>query len=137
MKTLVTGGTGFLGSHIVEALLAQGHEVRALARQTSDTSHLKTTSAELVYGDVEDYDSLPPAVEGVEIIFHAAGRVTPGWGKWQEFEGSIVKGTENVLRASAEAGVSRFLYVSSHTVYGKEVPSKGVEIVSGSEYSFC
>jgi len=119
MKTLVTGGTGFLGSHLVETLLAQGHEVRALARTTSDTSHLETTGAELVYGDIEDYDSLPPAVKGVETVFHAAGRVTPGWGKWQEFESSIVKGTENVLKASAEAGVSRFLYLSSHSVYGK------------------
>jgi len=119
MKTLVTGGTGLLGSYIVEALLAQGYEVRALARKTSDITHLKTTAAEIVYGDVSDYDSLPSAVKGVGIVFHAAGKVTPGWGKWEEFENTTVKGTENILRASVESGVPRFLYVSSHSVLGK------------------
>lgn len=119
MRTLVTGGTGFLGSHLVECLLAQGHEVRALARRTSDVSHLETTGAETVGGDVEDYESLRPAVKGVDVVFHAAARVTPGWGTWQQFEGSIVKGTENMLRASVEAGVPRFLHVSTGGIQGK------------------
>jgi nucleoside-diphosphate-sugar epimerase len=119
MKTLVTGASGMLGSHLVEHLVAQHHEVRAFVRKTSDISHLKTTGAEIISGDVGDYDSLLPAVKGVDVVFHAAARVMPGWGSWQEFEASIVKGTENVLRASAEAGVSRFLQVSSGSVYGQ------------------
>ena len=119
MKTLVTGATGFLGSHIVERLLEQGHEVRALARKTSDINHLKTTGAEIVIGDVEDYDSICHAVGGMEVVFHAAARVMPGWGKWEDFERETVRGTENMLRASAEAGVSRFVYVSSGTVMGE------------------
>jgi nucleoside-diphosphate-sugar epimerase len=118
MKVLVTGASGMLGSHMVECLVAQQNEVRAFVRKTSDISHLESTGAEIVLGDVEDYDSLPPAVKGVDVVFHAAARVMPGWGSWQEFEGSIVKGTENLLRASVEAGVSRFLYVCSGTVYG-------------------
>ena len=118
VKTAVTGSTGLLGSHIVERLLAQGHEVRALARRTSDISHLKTTGAEIIIGDIEDYDSLRPLVEGVELVFHAAAKVMPGWGSWQEFESCIVKGTENMLNASAEAKVARFLHVSSGDVYG-------------------
>ena len=67
MRALVTGGTGFLGSHFVERLLTQGHEVRALARKTSDITHLKTTGAQIIFGDVEEYDSLRPAMEGVDI----------------------------------------------------------------------
>jgi nucleoside-diphosphate-sugar epimerase len=118
MRTLVTGGTGILGSHLVEALVAQAYDVRALVRKTSDTGHLETTGAELVYGDVTDYDSLSSSVKGVDIVFHAASRVTPGWGEWKDFESTIVKGTENLLRASAEAGVSRFLHVSSSSVIG-------------------
>jgi nucleoside-diphosphate-sugar epimerase len=117
--TLVTGATGFLGSHLVERLLEQGHEVRVLARKTSNTSHLKTTSARIFFGDVENYDSLLPAVKGVDIVFHAAARVMPGWGAWKWFESSIIKGTDNMLKASAEAGVPRFLHVSTGSVHGK------------------
>jgi len=117
MKALVTGGTGCVGSALVERLIEKGYTVRALVRKTSDLSHLKTTGAELVFGDVEDYESLPPAVDGVDIVFHAAAKVTPGWGTWEEFERSTVKGTRNLLEASSRAKVPRFLQVSSYTVY--------------------
>jgi uncharacterized protein YbjT (DUF2867 family) len=57
-KVLITGGTGLLGSHLVERMVENGYEVRALARKSSDTSHLKEIGAEIVIGDVENYDSL-------------------------------------------------------------------------------
>ena len=117
MKALVTGGTGCVGSALVERLIERGYGVRALVRKTSDLSHLKTTGAELVFGDVQDYESLPPAVNGVDIVFHAAAKVTPGWGTWEEFERTIVTGTQNLLEASVKARVPRFLQVSSYTVY--------------------
>lgn len=119
MRTLVTGGSGFLGSHIVERLLAQGHEVRALARKTSNITYLKTTGAQIIFGDIQDYDSLLPALKGVDVVYHAAARVTPGWGTWKSFESSIIKGTDNMLRASVDAGVPRFLHVSTGSVHGK------------------
>ena len=116
---LITGGSGLLGGHIVERMSQQGHKVRALVRQTSDIEHLKTTGAEIVYGNVEDYDSLVAAAKGMDVIIHAAARVLPGWGQWRDFESCIVEGTENLLNASIEAGVKRFVYVSSGTVVGK------------------
>jgi len=119
LKTLVTGATGFLGSHVVELLVEQGHEVRALARRTSDVGHLKNTGASIVFGDVEDIESLRPAVESVDLVIHAAARVTPGWGVWADYESCIIKGTENLLQACTKAGVSRFLQFSSLTVYDK------------------
>ena len=93
MRTLVTGATGFLGSHLVERLLESGYEVRTLARKSSNTRHLRQTGTEIVVGDVEDYESLLPAVKDVDIVFHAAARVTPGWGPWKWFHSSIVSGT--------------------------------------------
>lgn len=117
MKALVTGSTGCVGSALVERLIEKGYSVRALVRKTSDLSHLKTTEAELVFGDVQDNESLEPAVHGVDIVFHAAAKVTPGWGTWEEFERTTVKGTQNLLDASAKAKVPRFLQVSSYTVY--------------------
>ncbi len=118
MKTLVTGSTGCVGTGFVERLLAKGYEVRALARKTSDLSYLKTTKAEIVFGDVTQYDTLVPAVQGIDVVFHCAAKVTPGWGPWSEFEAITVEGTKNMLKASAEAGVKRFLQVSSVTTYG-------------------
>ncbi len=119
MRALVTGATGLLGSHLVEQLLEQGYDVRALARETSDKRHLKATGASIVLGDIEDLGGLRSAVQGVDVVFHAAARVMPGWGQWSEYESCIIRGTENLLQASADAGVSRFLQVSSITVYGE------------------
>ncbi len=128
MKTLVTGSTGCVGTAFVERLLAKGYEVRALARKTSDLSYLKSTKAEIVFGDVTQYDTLPPAVKGIDIVFHCAAKVTPGWGPWSEFEAITVEGTKNTLKAASEAGVKRFLQVSSVTTYG-DAGQKGDALV--------
>jgi nucleoside-diphosphate-sugar epimerase len=128
MRTLVTGATGMVGSHMVERFMEHGHDVRALARASSDISHLKTTGAEIVYGDVEDVESLRAAVRDIDVVMHAAARVMPGWGTWEDYERCIVSGTANLLHASAEAGVSRFLQVSTASMYGEAccrgVPAK-------------
>lgn len=120
-KVLVTGGTGLLGGHLVEQMVKRGYKVRALARKTSDTRHLETTGVEIVYGDIEDYNSLVAAAKDRDVVFHAAARVSPGWGSWRDFESNIVKGTVNMLNASIESGVKLFIYVSSATVVGKAV----------------
>ncbi len=116
MKVLVTGATGLLGSHIVDRLMQAGHQVRALVRPTSDTSYLRERGAELARGDVTDFDSLRSGCQGVDCVFHAAAMVTD-WGPWSEFEAITIRGTENALRAAAEAGVPRFLHVSTDSVY--------------------
>lgn len=118
MKVLVTGATGFLGSHIVDSLKKNGHEVRALARRTSNLSHLKEVGAEIVFGDVGDYESLLAAVSGVDVVIHAAAIVMPGWGRWEDYEKANVNGTKNTLDASEKVGVKRFVYISSFTVIG-------------------
>jgi len=119
MKVLVTGATGLLGSHLVERLLEQGHEVRALARETSDTSHLETIGVEIMLASLEDYNTISPTVRDMDVVIHTAARVMPGWGKWEDFERAAVKGTKNLLEACVEARVKRFVYISSVTVMGK------------------
>ncbi len=119
MRALVTGATGLVGGCLAQCLPEEGYEVRALVRRSSDTTHLQSTKAEIVYGDVSDYDSLPPALEGVQMVFHSASKVTPGWGPWEDFEKTIVKGTQNLLQAASESGVQRFLHISSNSVLGK------------------
>lgn len=73
MKSLITGATGFIGSHLAEALIQKGHDVRCVVRRTSDLTWLKNLPIELAEGDITDRDSLIPAVKGVDFIFHLGG----------------------------------------------------------------
>ncbi len=113
----VTGGTGLLGSHIIEKLLARGEPVRALVRNGSDTSLLDGWKVELVPGDVTDPESLASAMRGVHTVYHAAAQVGD-WGPWRRFVAVTIDGTANMLRAARAAGVQRFLHVSSISSYG-------------------
>jgi nucleoside-diphosphate-sugar epimerase len=116
MKTLVTGATGFIGSHLVDRLLEHGDTVRALVRASSDVSYLKERGVELVSGDITDPASLAAAVAGVDVVYHTAAMVSE-WGPWRDFETVTIEGTRNVLGAAAGAGVPRFLHVSTDGVY--------------------
>lgn len=116
MKALVTGATGFIGSHLVDRLVARGDEVRALVRPSSDISYLEERGPELVRGDITDPASLPAAVAGVDVVYHLAALVSD-WGPWREFEAVTIGGTRNLLEAAARAAVPRFLHVSTDGVY--------------------
>jgi nucleoside-diphosphate-sugar epimerase len=114
---LVTGGTGLLGSHIIEKLLARGQPVRALVRATSETSLLDGWKVDKAVGDVTDPSSLPAALRGVHTVYHAAAQVGD-WGPWKQFVAVTIDGTANMLAAARDAGVQRFLHVSSISSYG-------------------
>jgi len=115
--SLVTGGTGLLGSHIVEQLRRRGRRVRAVVREGADVSWLRAQGVELAIGDITDAASLAPACRGVGTVYHAAARVGD-WGPWSEFVQVSIDGTRNLVRAAANAGVSRFLHISSISAYG-------------------
>ena len=114
---LVTGGTGLLGSHIVEHLLRADRKVRALVRDGSDTSWLKSQGVELATGHLQDEDSLAKACEGVDVVFHSAAKVGD-WGNWPEFQEITINGTERLLKAAHQARVKRFVHISSISCYG-------------------
>src|SRR5712671_5537206 len=116
MRALVTGGSGFIGGHVVERLLAAGHCVRVLLRDERKGQWLKQQGAELCLGDVTARDSLQQAAVGVDTVFHLAAFVSE-WGPWSKFRAITVEGTENMLTAAEVARVPRFLHVSSATVY--------------------
>ena len=114
---LVTGATGLLGSHIVEQLVAAGEPVRTLVRPTSDTRLLDEWGVEKALGDVTDPDSLADALRGVRTVYHAAAQVGD-WGRWSNYVAVTIDGTRNMLAAARDAGVGRFLHVSSISAYG-------------------
>jgi nucleoside-diphosphate-sugar epimerase len=117
MKDLVTGATGFIGSHLVNSLVEEGRQVRALLRREGDSHALRSIGVEVVHGDITHPDSLPPALEGVDRVFHCAALVSD-WGTWDDFRLTNVRGVENMLSAALVAGVRRFLHLSTTDVYG-------------------
>ena len=118
MKALVTGGTGFIGSHLVEALLKKGIQVRCLLRKTSGLKWLKGLPIEVNWGDCNDKNSLREAVEGVEQVFHLAG-VTKAVHEKTYFEVNAF-GTENLIHACLENNprIQKFIYLSSQAAAG-------------------
>lgn len=117
MKALVTGATGFIGSHLVETLLERGCDVRALVRSKSGAPFLNKEGVEQVVGELGDAASLARAASGVEVVFHAAALVGE-WGTAREFHEVNVLGTENVIAACEKSGVARLVAVSSSSVHG-------------------
>ena len=117
-KVLVTGATGFAGSHLTKRLVDEGQDVRIVARPTSDVSKPELAGAEVFAGDVTADDAMRRAVEGVETVYHIAAvfrRVgLPDSTYWAVNYG----GTQNLLQASLAAGVRRFVHCSTIGVLG-------------------
>lgn len=118
MKALVTGGTGFIGSHLTEALIRARVQVRCLLRKTSDVKWLKGLPVEFVPGDCNDKASLEEAVRGVDWVFHLAG-ATKAIKEETYFEVNGL-GTENLIHACLENNprLQKFIYVSSQAAAG-------------------
>lgn len=110
MECLVTGATGFLGRHLVRALVKRGHGVRALCRR--DAAGLERDGARVVRGDVLEPGTLPPALDGAEVVFHLAGQVQHKGAPTGVYD-LHVGGTRNVLDAAERAGVGRVVHVST------------------------
>ncbi len=125
MATLVTGATGFIGSHIARKLVHRGEKVKILVRKTSNTSNINDIDAERIYGDILDKDSLKKALEGCDTLYHTAGFVSFRKADYQKMEDINVGGTSNVLSAALETGVKKAVYTSSVAAVGVD-PKGGV-----------
>ena len=121
MLTLVTGSTGFIGSHLCRALTAAGHEVRAFHRPNSSLLLLKNLDVEHCIGDITQPDCLADALKGVEVVFHTAAKL--GIPRDPDLMYAItVGGTKKVLNAARAAGVRRVIHTSTVAALG--VPEK-------------
>jgi dihydroflavonol-4-reductase len=118
MPVLVTGATGFVGSAVVRALLAQGQPVRALARAGSDRRNLADLKVEIVTGDLTDRASLERAAKGCEALFHVAADYRLWVPNPPEIYRANVDGTRALMEAAAAAGVRRIVYTSSVATLG-------------------
>ena len=128
MRVLVTGGTGFIGSHLVEGLLERDCKIRVLAHQNSReiVGNLEALPAsqrndlEIVFGDIRDPFRVDQAVEGCEVVFHLAALVAIpySYGAPHSYVETNVMGTLNLLEAGRKHGTQRFVHTSTSEVYG-------------------
>jgi dihydroflavonol-4-reductase len=120
VKAFVTGGTGFIGKHVVRKLRERGDDVVALVRTPSKAADLRDLGVEIVEGDLSNEDAIRRGVQGCDAVFHvgATYRVGVPASDHEAMYDTNVRGTERVLDAATEAGVGRIVYVSTGNVYG-------------------
>ena len=120
MRAFVTGGTGFIGGHVVRKLRERGDEVAALVRSPAKAANLRELGCEIVEGDLSNADAIQRGVEGREAVFHVGATYQVGVPKSAHagMHDANVGGTERVLDAASRAGAERIVYVSTGNVYG-------------------
>jgi 2-alkyl-3-oxoalkanoate reductase len=126
MRTVVTGGNGFLGSHLVRRLVAAGHEVTSLQR-SDPSSFPKVEGVRYVRTDLAGMDSGASLFEGVDVVFHVAASAGV-WGRWADYYRANYLATVNVVNACRDAGVKNLVYTSTPSVV-----FTGAPIVGGDE----
>ena len=118
MLAFLTGATGFVGSHVARALVAQGADLRLLVRSGSDLRNIRELQAERVVGDLRDAASLKKAVAGCEVVFHVAADYRLWVRDPEQMYRSNVDGTKAILEAARENKVRRVVYTSSVATMG-------------------
>jgi dihydroflavonol-4-reductase len=120
MRVFVTGGTGFIGSHVIRRLRERDDEVRALVRSPEKATGLAELGCELISGSLSDKDALRAGMQGCDAVIHGAAIYEVGIPESEHqamYEANVV-GTENVLRAALEAGIGLVVYISTVGAFG-------------------
>ena len=120
MKIAVTGATGFVGSHLIDRLVAEGHDAIALARATSDTRALSSRGISIVTGDVTDVEAVKRVVGGCDAVISLARAKLHGKRPGREVASVNIEGARNVAREATRAG-ARVIHASSTAVYGSRI----------------
>lgn len=125
----VTGGTGFIGSHLIDRLLTNGYHVRALVRNPKNLGYLKDLPIEVIEGDLFSNTALEKAIEGAQFVYHVAGLVA-AHSKAEFFRGNR-DATRNIIEITARVNpnIKKFIHISSQTAVG---PGKGMTAVNES-----
>ena len=125
MRVFLTGGTGFIGAHLVNALLAQGSQVTCLVRSPAKAAGLGARGVRLVRGDLEARTALREGAAGADVVIHLAGLIAARTAR--ELIAANRDGTANVLEAAAAHPPGRFLFVSSIAAAGPTVPGQPLD----------
>ncbi len=116
MKVFVTGANGFIGSNLVKKIIQSGHSVKALVLPGTSIDNIKSTGCEIIYGNMLDVHQFENSLEGIDIIFHLAARVSD-WGRWKDFYKLNVSATKDLINSAIKHEVKRFVFVSSLAIH--------------------
>jgi dihydroflavonol-4-reductase len=135
LKILVTGASGFIGTHLVPRLVQLGHDVRTVGRSTVPPPKLAGIKIEHTYGDITNPESVKKAVAGCDMVYHLAGLVS--YKKKDEFRQNAINviGTRHVMTACLQAGVKRVVHTSSIAAMG--IPKRGTIGTEDLEYNLA
>lgn len=118
-QIIITGGNGFLGSHIVKKFTENGIRLTCLVRKDSHLDYLSQQDVDFHYGDITEQESLNLAFQGHDFVIHNAA-LAKDWGKYQDFYQANIEGTLNVLRACVCNQIKDVILTSTNSVYGEE-----------------
>lgn len=116
----LTGASGFLGGHLLDELLAAGHQVRALSRRPETDADIEARGATPVRAQLHDVGSLKAAMDGAEAVFHAAADTSTWKPKAEQQTATNVVGTQNLLDAAKQCGIKAFMHTSSVSAYSHD-----------------
>lgn len=125
MKVFLTGGSGFLGRHVIQRLSREGHEICGIARSEKSAKIQKQLGARVVSGSLNDISTWQDELLGQDVLIHCAAPVE-FWGPWEKFYREITLATRELLEAADRAGVRKFIYISSESVLQDVVPLVGI-----------
>lgn len=133
MKVLVTGGGGFVGSYVIDLLLARGYAVRSFGR--SPQPQIAAKGVEVICGDLASSEDVRAACVGIDAVFHVAAKAGV-WGSWESYYQPNVLGTRNVIAACRAEGVGRLVHTSTPSVVfnGQPIRGAGTELPYGSNW---
>ncbi len=125
-KAFVTGATGFTGYNLVKALLSKGYYVKALVRKNSNLEKLKSLNIDIIEGDLKNKETFKDSLSGIDVVYHVAALYRAEGVPKEEFMKVNYEGTKNLLEASVENRVKRFVHTSTVGVQGeiKTIPAK-------------
>ncbi len=116
MRCFVTGANGFIGSNLVKKLIRSGHSVKALVLPGTNIENIRSTGCEIITGDLLNVTGFEWHLDGMDVIFHLAGRVSD-WGRWKDFYSVNVLATKDLVMRAIQHKVRRFVFISSLAIH--------------------